>query len=171
MKIREATISDATGIGKVHVDAWITTYKGIVPDEYLDRLTYEKRTRLWESNISKEDQYICVAETNDNEIVGFASGGKRVTNHLDHSGDLTSIYILKEYQGQGIGKGLMKQMFTKFTELGYKTIFVEVLESNESRFFYEGFNAKFYEKTTITIQDKELDLLIYQWKDIDKLLS
>ncbi|MDV2581808.1 GNAT family N-acetyltransferase [Alkalibacillus haloalkaliphilus] len=166
MKIREANISDASGIGKVHVDSWRTTYKGIVPDDFLNNLTYEKREKLWINNISAQDQYIIVAEDESGQIVGFASGGKRVTNVQENAGDLTSIYILEEFQGQGVGTKLMKDMFAYFREVGYNTIFVEVLKSNETKFFYEAFGAVYHEAKTITIQEKELDLLIYKWTEI-----
>ncbi|MDQ0351942.1 ribosomal protein S18 acetylase RimI-like enzyme [Alkalibacillus filiformis] len=166
MKIREANISDASGIGKVHVDSWRSTYKGIVPDEYLNNMTYEKREKLWINNISAQDQYIIVAEDETGQIVGFASGGKRVTNEHEDSGDLTSIYILEEFQGQGVGTQLMKEMFAYFRKVGYHTIFVEVLKSNESKFFYEAFEAVHNETSSITIQGKELDLLIYKWTEI-----
>ncbi|WP_306428702.1 hypothetical protein [Robertmurraya siralis] len=42
MIIREATLSDAEGIAKVHVDSWRTTYKGIVSDVFLEQLSYKK---------------------------------------------------------------------------------------------------------------------------------
>ncbi|MDQ7862703.1 GNAT family N-acetyltransferase [Peribacillus frigoritolerans] len=42
----------------------------------------------------------------------------------------------------GIGKKLIKELFFKFEELGFKTIFVEVLEDNKSRYFYEAFGAE-----------------------------
>ena len=45
MIIREATISDAWSIAKVTVDAWHTTYKGIVSDEYLNELSYYKQEK------------------------------------------------------------------------------------------------------------------------------
>ncbi|GEN46869.1 GNAT family N-acetyltransferase [Alkalibacillus haloalkaliphilus] len=166
MKIREAKLSDASGIGKVHVNSWRTTYKGIVPDEFLNNLTYEKREKLWINNISAQDQYIIVAENETGQIVGFASGGKRETNVHKNAGDLTSIYILEEFQGQGVGTQLMKDMFAYFKEVGYNTIFVEVLKSNETKFFYEAFGAVHHEAKTITIQEKELDLLIYKWTEI-----
>ncbi|WP_017185130.1 GNAT family N-acetyltransferase [Alkalibacillus haloalkaliphilus] len=166
MKIREANLSDASGIGKVHVNSWRTTYKGIVPDEYLNNMTYEKRAKLWEQNMSAQDQYIIVAESDSGQIVGFASGGKRETNVHENAGDLTSIYILEEFQGQGVGTQLMKEMFAYFRTVGYDTIFVEVLKSNETKFFYEAFGAVQHEAKTITIQGKELDLLIYKWTEI-----
>jgi hypothetical protein len=41
MIIRRAELNDVVGIAKVHVDSWKTTYKDIVPDEFLIKLSYE----------------------------------------------------------------------------------------------------------------------------------
>ena len=46
--VREAMPCDAAAIARVHVDAWRTTYRGIVPDEYLSSLSYEKSQQRWE---------------------------------------------------------------------------------------------------------------------------
>ena len=45
--IRKAELEDAKGIAKVHVDSWRTTYKGIVPDTFLENLSYENREQIW----------------------------------------------------------------------------------------------------------------------------
>lgn len=95
MIIREAIITDAFGIAKVHVDSWRTTYKNIVPDIYLNNLSYERREQLWNDNISKDKVF--VAENEHGKIVGFATGGKeRNEKFTNFHGELTSIYILKE---------------------------------------------------------------------------
>jgi hypothetical protein len=40
MIIREAELYDAAAIAIVHVDSWRSTYRGIIPEDYLfDRLT------------------------------------------------------------------------------------------------------------------------------------
>lgn len=65
MKIRKANSVDATSIAKVHVDSWRTTYKGIIPDEFLNNLSYEQRTELWKENLARVDNYIVVAENNE----------------------------------------------------------------------------------------------------------
>ena len=44
--IRRAIKDDIQGIAKVHVDSWKTTYKGIVADEILDNIAYEKRKTM-----------------------------------------------------------------------------------------------------------------------------
>jgi ribosomal protein S18 acetylase RimI-like enzyme len=170
MIIRKAKLSDAQGIAKVHVDCWRTTYKNIIPNGFLDNLSYDQRTDLWIKNISNEQNYVFVAENDVGHIIGFADGGKRETNIVDHSGDLTSIYILQEYQGMGIGKQLVQQLFSKLDELGYKSIFVEVLEDNKSRLFYESLGAEWLRTEKINIAGAELNLLVYEWKDIRSAL-
>ncbi|WP_419393978.1 N-acetyltransferase family protein [Cytobacillus praedii] len=171
MIIREAKVEDAEGISRVHVDCWRTTYKNILPKTYLDSLSYAQRTEIWKKNITNAGNHVFVAENSKGEIVGFADGGKRETNTLKDTGDLTSIYILEQWQGQGIGTGLIKQLFLQFKKLGYETIFVEVLEDNKSRFFYEEMGAKFYKSEKMNIGGKELNLLVYRWNGLNSILS
>ncbi|XRG80753.1 hypothetical protein V5E38_10815 [Rossellomorea sp. GAMAL-10_SWC] len=94
MNIRNATLTDASGIAKVHVDSWKTTYKNIMPDALLQKLSYDQRTDSWNKNLTEEGTYVFVAENNEGEIIGFATCGKREENQVDNSGDLTSIYLL-----------------------------------------------------------------------------
>ena len=169
MRIREATGEDAEGIAKVHVDSWRTTYKNILPSDFLERLSYTQRKESWIKNISRDGNYVFIAEDHDGQIVAFADGGKREGNHVDHSGDLTSIYVLEKFQGMGIGKKLVKQLFSKFADLEYRIIFVEVLEDNKSRYFYDSLGAELLKTEQIKISGKELNLLVYQWKDIRTL--
>jgi ribosomal protein S18 acetylase RimI-like enzyme len=169
--IREAKVEDAEGIARVHVDCWRTTYNNIIPRTYLDSLSYAQRTEVWKKNITNASNYVFVAENSKGEIVGFVDGGKRETNTLEDTGDLTSIYIFDQWQGQGIGKGLMKQLFLQFKKLGYETIFVEVLEDNKSRFFYESMGANLFKSEKMNIGGKELNLLVYQWNSLNSILT
>ncbi|MFD1038844.1 GNAT family N-acetyltransferase [Virgibacillus byunsanensis] len=171
MNIRRAILSDAEGIAKVHVDSWISTYKNIVPDSFLDQLSYKQRASLWERNIAKEGNYVFIAISDDGEIVGFADCGKRDSNSVENSGDLTSIYLLQEHHGKGIGKLLMKQLFLQFKELGLHRVFVEVLEDNKTCYFYEYYGANLHKSETITIASAELKLLIYEWDNLNQVLN
>ncbi|MFE3575572.1 GNAT family N-acetyltransferase [Lysinibacillus sp. NPDC059133] len=169
MKIRKANIQDAQGIGKVHVDSWRTTYKGILPDDFLNKLSYEQRTELWKKNISDASNYVLVAENEQDEIIGFATGGTRKTNSVPNATDLTSIYLLEEYQGLGIGKQLLKEIFAYFKQKGYKKVFVEVLAENKTRDFYEYYGAQYVNNIEIKIGGKIVEELIYVWNDVNKV--
>ncbi|KGP74635.1 GNAT family N-acetyltransferase [Pontibacillus yanchengensis] len=164
MHVRRAVNEDTEGFARVHVDSWRTTYKHIIPHEYLMNLSYEQRTGLWKKNISKDNNFVFVAENDNGEIIGFADCGKRENNS---AGDLTSIYILEEYQGMGIGGKLMKQLFQQFKALHCTKVFVEVLDDNKTRFFYEYYGAKLFKKEKIKIAGAALSLLIYQWNSLE----
>ncbi|GGB71947.1 hypothetical protein [Fictibacillus barbaricus] len=73
MRIRKAVSNDAKGISIVQVDCWKTTYKDIVPDAYLNQMTYESREQKWREIILKSSFF--VAENGEGKIVGFSNGG------------------------------------------------------------------------------------------------
>ena len=165
MNIRKAVLSDAKGISKVHVDCWKTTYKNIISDQYLNKLTYASREQLWENNIPNGGVY--VAENKEGEIVGFSSGGiERTGNYNGFEGELYALYILKDYQGNGIGKALVKPIIKEITELGLNSMLVLVLEDNISRLFYESLGGKKIATVEVEISEKKLLELVYGWEDI-----
>ena len=73
--IRKAVQADAPGIARVHIDSWQTTYRGIVPDEHLAKLSYEEREDLWIRAVTDPEQINYVEEVAE-RIVGFANRGK-----------------------------------------------------------------------------------------------
>lgn len=74
MHIRKVTLQDAEDIARVHVDSWKTTYKDIIPDEFLNNLSYTQRNDLWTQALAQQDHFVMVAETSEGQIVGFADG-------------------------------------------------------------------------------------------------
>ncbi|MFJ7406863.1 MULTISPECIES: GNAT family N-acetyltransferase [unclassified Lysinibacillus] len=164
-KIRKATESDAKGIAKVHVDSWRTTYANIVPDEYLMDLSYENRELLWIKNITNDAVF--VAENNEGDILGFSSGGKeRSGKYIGFEGELYAIYLLKEYQEQGIGRALVAAIVEEIKGMGLCSMLVLVLKDNSSRRFYEALGGKKIDTVEILIAGKKLAELVYGWEDI-----
>ncbi|WP_326910744.1 hypothetical protein [Sedimentibacter sp. MB31-C6] len=51
MKVREAELTDAFSIAKVNIDSWRNTDKGIIADEYLNNLNYEKKEQAMKNII------------------------------------------------------------------------------------------------------------------------
>lgn len=168
IKIRKADLIDTKGIAKVHVESWKTTYANIVPDEYLNNLTYDSREQIWINNIPNGGVY--VAENNEGEIVGFSSGGKeRSGKYNGFDGELYAIYILKDYQGQGIGKALVKPIIDEIKEMGLNSMLVLVLKDNISRLFYESLGGKKIDTVEVQISGKKLYELVYGWEEIKNI--
>ncbi|MFP7286033.1 GNAT family N-acetyltransferase [Shouchella clausii] len=163
MQIRAACKNDIEGIAKVHVDSWQETYKGIIPDQFLESLTYESREKGWEELIADPRLEILVVENNAGEIVGFVSG---VMQEDKRTGELKAIYLLKEEHGKGIGRQLVRMLFSRLKAKGCETIFVEVLARNDACRFYEKLNAKWHATTSIAIAGKLLRLCVYKWEGV-----
>ncbi|MEB7779874.1 GNAT family N-acetyltransferase [Mammaliicoccus fleurettii] len=134
MIIRNKKESDIESIAKVHYESWITIYKGIVPDSYLDSLSLE-------SYIEKHHMFNapCIVAEVDGKVVGFLMYSKdKDEDTSDKCGEIMVIYLLQEYQHKGIGTLLMneaeKRMKSEFDQLS-----LWVLEDNIP-------TVKFYEK-------------------------
>jgi L-amino acid N-acyltransferase YncA len=172
MKIRKAVKSDASGIARVHVDSWKTTYKGIVSDTYLNQLSYERREKMWAGYFQQDQPAGClyVAENDGGEIIGFATAGPERSQKFGYDSELYAIYILQEYQRQHLGSRLIKTVVKDLVEQGFQSMLVWVLEQNPSRKFYESLKPEFVAEEMIQIGDEFYNEVAYGWKRIEVLL-
>ena len=171
MRIRAALADDAPAIAHVHVDNWRTTYKGIIPDDTLANLSYERREAFWHEAIINDDapQRVFVAEE-DEQIVGFASCGPERTNNPDYTGELYAIYLFHQHQCQGIGRALTHAVAKRLREQGHAGMLVWVLEHNPSRKFYEALGGQEIERKPISIGSVDLIEVAYGWRNLEMLL-
>jgi L-amino acid N-acyltransferase YncA len=177
MRVREARLEDAAAIARVHVAAWQTAYRGIVPDAYLDSLDPARRELRWREMLSQRADREChyVAETLDGELVGFAAGGPARTEialpdrteHFD--GELYAIYLLAEQRRRGAGRLLTRAVAQRLLERGMASMLVWVLAANPSRAFYERLGGVLVGEQPIMIADTELIEVAYGWPDVGVL--
>jgi GNAT superfamily N-acetyltransferase len=172
MHIRKATVSDARAIAKIAVDTWRSTYQGIVPQEFLDLLSYENRARRWKQMLENEsDAFTYVAEDESEGIVGFANGCPERTDHPNYEGELAAIYVLDTYQKQGIGQSLVKAIAQTLVEMGHTTMMVWVLKDNPARGFYDAISGQIVEQKQVEIGGVSLTEVAYGWTDLRSLLT
>lgn len=163
MIIRKAKDEDAKRIAKVHVDSWRTTYKGIVPDLFLERLNYEEREEIWKKAIPTGSVF--VAENETGEIIGFANGGKeRSGQYPGYVGELYAIYLLEAFQGQGIGSLLVKKVMEYLKELGLFPMVIMAISENPACKFYEAIGGKKIGTEEAEIGGKKLTEVVFGWK-------
>ena len=168
LKIRDARLSDAREIAAIKVDTWKSSYKGIVPDDYLENLDYASQTQKYTLMIRKEkDTFVLVAEE-DSKVVAFATGGKELTNEYNYSGEIYSIYVRDEFQKNGIGHQLVSEAAKRLNDMGISSMLVWALEESPFKKFYEEMKGKVVERMPFDLVDSGLNLIGYGWKDIDK---
>lgn len=171
MLIRAATCADAESIARVQVYTWRTTYKGLVPEAFLEAMSY---TELAERhrNRSKESSIIYVCEDNSSEVIGYATGGPERFGSRAFKGELYAIYVLQTYQRMGIGKKLFQAVVRNLIESDMNSMLVRVLAKNPWRPFYETLGGKLLDDTgEIQIGDATLELVEYGWEDLTLFFS
>ena len=168
INIREANISDAAGLARVSVDSWRSTYSGIIPQEFLVSLTYESRTRRWEERLLDIDGpgFTFVVEDGFGNIIGYAGGLKGNSGNPVYTGEVGDIYVLKEYQDQGIGRRLMATIALRLKEYGHSSLLVWTFEDNPYRTFYEVLGGQPAGEKIAETGGKKLKEVAYGWADM-----
>ncbi|OAB39759.1 GNAT family N-acetyltransferase [Paenibacillus glacialis] len=172
MKIRGAKFADINGISYVHSESWKTTYRGLLADEYLDKITAEGRRGQWIRTFESlnNDKCVFVAEDKNGRIIGFASGGKCRESELDFDGELYAIYILKEHQGRGVGRLLLKSIVRYLKSKEYKSMMTWVLEGNLSILFYQKLGGQIIKDKEIKIGNETVNEVALGWNEMEEII-
>lgn len=168
MHIREAAPADVPGIARVHVDTWRTAYPGLIPAAHLAQLSYERAAARWRDQLAAADdrRFTYVAEEAD-RIIGLASGGPERNNLPGYDGELYGLYVLAEFQRQGVGRALLRTVAQRLAAAGCRAMALWVLKDNvKARTFYETLGGMLAAEQTITIGGAELREVAYGWPDI-----
>ncbi|MGE5589643.1 MAG: N-acetyltransferase family protein [Bacillota bacterium] len=168
--VREVTEADLPGLARVLVDTWRATYRGIVPDSYLDAMSYEAHVQRGQQRLKEggPGRSTWVAEV-DGEIVGMASGGPERRHRADYPAELYAIYILPSHQGLGLGRRLVAGVAGRLRDAGFTSLLVWVLADNPSRRFYEALGGRLLEQGEIEIGGARLKEVAYVWQTWQEL--
>lgn len=164
--IRKAVVADAAFIARVHMTSWETTYRGFVPDEYLDSLNMEDRIKMWSEQLAVTDPMIFVAE-NPQEVFGFIGGGRLREPIAAYDGELYAVYLLREGQRCGVGRALMHTLADTLHTRNLNSMAVWVLEANPAVSFYKALGGVSIAQRTIEIGGASLPERAFGWPDLD----
>ncbi len=159
---RIATTADTDRIAALHARSWQQTYRGIMPDAFLDDEVEAERLAEWRARFSEQppNRQIIVAET-DNQLVGFACV---FADHDPVYGALLdNLHVASDYKGRGIGQSLIKQAADWVRQQAPTSPFyLWVYEQNHSaRAFYDGLGAVNEE----AVRGENGIVLRYVWAD------
>lgn len=167
--VRPAVLDDAAAIARVHVASWRTTYRGMLPNEFLFSLSEESYTDRWGRVIGDGLSRVFVVAEQDG-IVGFASCGRERAGETGFSGELYAIYLLEGAQRQGHGRDLVRAVAGALRELRLADMIVWVLRDNTpARHFYERLGGAYVREQPITIGTATLEEVSYGWRSLDEI--
>ena len=158
--IRVATRADIPGLARVHVQSWLETYSGLVPQEILDAITLESRVLQWERTF--DQPYGIFVALEDDVVVGFASCGA-AQDFLQADGELYTLYLLNAFQHRGLGRALWNAVLEFGQARNWESMVVWVLESNIlAQGFYKHSGCKFVDRRVEIVRRVKLPKVAYE---------
>ena len=142
--IRRREKKDCKGIAHVVTVAWNETYKGIVPDSFLEMLknNEKERAKMLCEKFDINDNHKFVLEIN-NEIIGFINFGITEDTEFENCGEIFALYIIKKYKGNGFGRKLVEEAVNELKQLGCNKMIIACLKGNKSNEFYKHIGGKY----------------------------
>jgi RimJ/RimL family protein N-acetyltransferase len=159
--IREPTESDIPALAQLHVTTWNDTYAPLL----MNGPPVSVRAYQWREAFAKNDgSWFCyVIQAHNGELVGFAKGTR--DDPSSTSGQLSKIYLLRDYQRMGLGRRLVGLVVRRFFSQGVTQIWSFVDPRNPSCAFYEALGAE------NPIEDGKVNDSSYVWNDLHKLAA
>jgi ribosomal protein S18 acetylase RimI-like enzyme len=157
--IRAAARDDIPGLARVHVQSWLETYGGLVPQEILDAITLESRVAQWERTFDQPHGIFVALESD--VVIGFASCG--AAQDLQADGELYTLYLLNSHQHRGFGRGLWNAVLEFARARGWESMVVWVLESNIlAQGFYKHSGCKLVDRRVEVLRGIKLPEVAYE---------
>jgi GNAT superfamily N-acetyltransferase len=182
ISVRRARASDAVSIGAVHVAAWRSAYPGILPDNFLARLSVPRQAAHYDAAIRSSSTGVFVAAASGTDvppgsgarIMGFATAGRARGGEFSRrlgEGEVETLYVLDDWRDRGIGRKLMRAAGAYLAEAGCKSCFVWVLRDNPSRWFYQRLGGRPMADAMIQFAGAKVPQTAFVWDPIERLLA
>ena len=175
--IRAARAEDDTAIARVNIATWRSSFRGIVPDDYLDlKLGSPEHLGVRAETLRKRLDSgglvgMFVAEL-DGEIVGFTDSGTSKFPELPFAGEIYAIYVLQGHQRSGIGRLLMTSAVEYLLGEGLNSMVIKTLAASPYRTFYEKLGGVIQPDRGDLVIERggvRLPLVVYGWADLEVL--
>ncbi len=177
--VRPAQLTDAPGIAAVHVAAWRSAYAGILPADYLARLSLNRQTGHYLMAIQRGIAvHVLTAAGADlpngsphPRVVGFSTARRHGPESPHGEGEIETLYVLDDWRERGHGRRLMQASAGWLAARGCGTLFLWVLRDNPSRWFYVRLGGAAVAEQTIRVAGQEVVQTAYAWRAIGGLLA
>lgn len=129
--------SDAEDLARVHVASWRETYRGLLADAFLARMSEPGFARRFRRALTDPGASVTLAAADRYGLVGYAQGSAS-RRGLTGEAEVATLYVLRQAQGHGLGAQLMVETARALAANGATSLMVSVLRDNiRARGFYE----------------------------------
>ena len=171
-RIKEIEKTDMYDYMYVHTYSWEETYRGIMDDEFLDKIKKELdqnverlKNKFDRTKIEEPDYKRFLLYVND-EPVGIVAVCKSREEKYPNSGEVCSLYLLNNAKKKGYGRILFDKAKYELKNMGFKDMIIYCLKDNPTTNFYEHMNGKLIFEKKRNIGGKELIENVYYYDNI-----
>ena len=164
MVIRPSQRTDAHTMSRIYVKTWRDTYLSVIPFGYLFGMSEPRQEQAFIHEISSKQTVSFVAE-DGGRVVGFITGGTERNGDDIYSGEIYTLYVLKQFQRRGIGGKLVSALATRLNQNGIYSMLVRVLKLNPYRRFYQKINGTVIRAERLPFAGEIMDVEAYGWLD------
>lgn len=164
MLIRSATSEDALAVARVHVRSWQEAYRGLLSDDYLDRLRAEERAQRYQFGATDPSRPSTIVAAQGSAIVGFATVVPARDPDARGKGELCALYVDPDQWGKGIGRALIEEARLRLGKLGCRDAILWVLAGNTraERFYVRDGWCPDGQRRTMSIWGVTVEEIRYQ---------
>jgi GNAT superfamily N-acetyltransferase len=130
--VRDAAPGDELEVARVHVRAWQSAYRGLLPDDHLDALREEERAARYTFGVHGAGAPDTLLALERGAILAFATVGPARDADAAGCGELYALYVDPSAWRRGIGRLLLERSEERMREGGYRQAILWVLDGNEA---------------------------------------
>ena len=163
-QIRPAVTGDEPAIARVQVLTWQQTYRGILPDEFLDALDVERSAESWRAVVSDRKRITHVVDGPG--ILGFCTAGPSRGDPGGYRGEVEAIYVHPTEQARGHGAALVRAAMAWLAGRRLTPVVVWALEANTpAHGFYQALGAQRLDTRLLRIADALYPEVGFGWPE------
>ncbi len=165
MVIRPSQRTDAQSMSRIYVQTWQDTYLSVVPYAYLLSMSVSQHEKAFHDELKSRQITSFVAEESS-RVIGFITGGFERHGDEIYSGEIYTLYVLRNLQRRGVGTKLVSALATQFNRSDIYSMLVRVLKHNPYRQFYSKINGTYLKAERMPFAGEVMEVETYGWLDV-----
>ncbi len=164
VKIRPAESKDAQQMATLFMRCWQISLKDFTPPGFIDQFSPEVQKQKYLERLTDPRWTMFVVES-DNRIIGMIAGKNNSAEPLAYEKEIRAMYVDPDFQKQGIGSLLFKELFSDFQKRQVRNAMLWCIKANyPACSFYEKHGGCKIENIKPRPEYSSMLHVIYTWE-------
>ena len=168
--LREGTAADLEAVVALHLASWRDSYRGLLPDGYLDGALADDLAAKWQRKLidSPTPGSLLLLAESDGKLAGFLYACR--DPERPGSAYIDNLHVAPECRGSGLGARLLRQAAARLSPLGYRGAHLLVFAQNEAAVrFYLRHGGRILHRGLEDLMGHPADTYRIVWPDLSAL--